>query len=129
MMTVGPAAWLRAIPAALWAALIWTLSSMPDVPGSSWVTIPFADKIAHFGLFFIQSLLLRWAGVPAWLAFSMATAWGGIDELHQRSVPGRDPDVWDFMADTIGAAAGSLRPSIRILNTQLSKARFSRPQR
>jgi len=29
--------------------------------------------------------------------------YGGMDEFHQHFVPGRSVDVYDFLADTIGA--------------------------
>jgi len=99
---------LRAAPAVLWAAGIWWLSSNPSPPGSSWLEIPHLDKVAHFGLFFVQAILLRVAGVNAPLAFLAAAAWGGIDEVHQRFVPGRAAELGDWMADAVGAALGTL---------------------
>jgi len=99
---------LWAAPAVLWAAGIWWLSSNPSPPGSSWLKIPHLDKVAHFGLFFVQALLLRLAGVNAPLAFLAALTWGGIDEVHQRFVPGRAAELGDWMADAVGAAAGIL---------------------
>ncbi len=99
---------LRVTPAVLWAAGIWWLSSNPSPPGSSWLEIPHLDKVAHFGLFLVQAILLRMAGVTAPLAFLAALAWGGIDEVHQRFVPGRAAELGDWMADAVGAAVGIL---------------------
>lgn len=97
----------RIAPAALWAASIWFLSSMPDPPGAGALSIPHADKIAHAGLFFVLAVLLRVAGARRWAAFAAATAWGVVDEAHQAFVPGRDADLADLAADAVGAAAGA----------------------
>jgi len=99
---------LRATPAILWAAGIWWLSSNPSPPGSSWLEIPHLDKVAHFGLFFVQAILLRVAGMSARMAFLVAITWGGIDEVHQRFVPGRAADHGDWLADVVGATIGAL---------------------
>ncbi|MBI5851851.1 MAG: VanZ family protein [Planctomycetes bacterium] len=36
-------------------------------------------------------------------AIGLAVAWGVLDELHQRSVPGRDCSVFDIATDACGA--------------------------
>jgi VanZ family protein len=74
------------------------------------------DKIAHFVLFFIlcglgwraffhqeASRVLK--GRALLFAFSMAVAYGALDEFHQIFVPGRIPDVYDLVADAFGALA------------------------
>lgn len=37
----------------------------------------------------------------------IASAYGISDELHQSFVPGRDCNVWDWLADTLGAIIGA----------------------
>ena len=37
-----------------------------------------------------------------------ASLFGASDEFHQSFVPGRDTDVFDWVADTLGATAGAL---------------------
>jgi VanZ family protein len=52
----------------------------------------------------------RWAGVTvgalasAWL---LAAAFGATDEWHQMYVPGRFPELRDWVADAAGALAGA----------------------
>ena len=64
------------------------------------------DKIAH-SLYFGTLSLLFWLGTGGrWpvLLFVIVSAIGGLDELHQATLPGRVADIYDFMFDT--AAAG-----------------------
>jgi len=35
------------------------------------------------------------------------SAYGAVDELHQYFVPGRNCNVWDWLADTLGAFLGA----------------------
>lgn len=111
--------WLRLLPALLWQALIWLLSSRPwptagGLVARLWLLLPQglrellpADKAVHATFYGILALLWVW-GLPlrqrigaAWL---LATAWGALDELHQAYVPGRTADLWDLLADAVGAA-------------------------
>ncbi len=99
---------LRALPALLWAGLIWWSSSTPG-DGSSWLSapwldLPMLDKVAHALLFGVLAALLRYAGASGRTAFVAAVAWGGVDEAHQAFVPGRTPDLADLAADAVGAA-------------------------
>lgn len=105
----GRAAWsvLRVVPAVAWAAGIWALSATPEPPGSGWAELPMADKVAHTGLFLVQALLLRLAGLGAPSALMLAVAWGALDEVHQTRVPGRTGDPWDLLADAFGAVLGA----------------------
>jgi VanZ family protein len=41
------------------------------------------------------------------IAAAIASGYGASDELHQAFVPGREPDLVDWAADTIGAVAGA----------------------
>jgi hypothetical protein len=64
------------------------------------------DKMAH-SLYFGTLGLLFWLGTGGrWpvLLLVVASAIGGLDELHQATLPGRVADIYDFMFDT--AAAG-----------------------
>jgi hypothetical protein len=45
-----------------------------------------------------------WSKWPAWLAVLIVSAFGVTDEWHQSFVPGRSCDVFDWLADTLGAA-------------------------
>ena len=70
----------------------------------------FADKLVHAAAFAVLGGLWAWAlGVKrAALLVSIAicVAFGIADELHQSTVPGRFPDVFDGIADTVGAVLG-----------------------
>ena len=118
-MTRGAAVPAFGSPAFLWgpvvlhAAIIFALSSIPDLgalPGGV------SDKSGHsIGYALLGMLLLRalaggrLRGVTwgrALLTIVLATLYGMSDELHQSYVPGRDADRLDVVADCIGAAAG-----------------------
>lgn len=115
----NPRVVLRLLPALLWQALIWLLSSRPwptagGLLARLWLLLPQAlaellpaDKALHATFYAILALLWVW-GLPlrqrigaAWL---LATAWGALDEWHQAYVPGRTADLWDLLADGVGAA-------------------------
>ncbi len=101
------------LPFVVWAIGIFTASSIPgaDFPDSP---IFSHDKILHFIVFFGFAFLLERAlhhqtRFPDLARYShlatlvIAVVYGSLDELHQAFVPGRDPDVFDLMADTTGA--------------------------
>ena len=94
-------------PAAVWALTILLLGSIPSLTPP--VDLPL-DKLGHFAMFAVLGALLAWglhrAGVRASLAWPLVfgALVGAIDELHQRSVPGRSSDVADFVADFAGCA-------------------------
>ncbi|MBI5608897.1 MAG: VanZ family protein [Deltaproteobacteria bacterium] len=109
---------LRLAPALGWSATIWWSSSrtwpearplLADLP--HWLlavlTVVPPDKLVHTAIYALLGALWRVglrghrAGVQAW---ALATAFGGLDELHQGWVPGRSSDPWDLLADATGAA-------------------------
>jgi VanZ family protein len=103
------------LPALAYAGLIFWLSSRPDplpfVP-RPWLS---QDKVLHAveyavlgGLVVVALWLLRVRpGMALLLGVVLASAYGASDEIHQSFVPGRDADVLDWVADTLGAAAGA----------------------
>jgi len=63
------------------------------------------DKLAH-SLYFATLSLLLWFGTGGrWpvLLFVMVSAIGGLDELHQATLPGRVADGYDFLIDALAA--------------------------
>lgn len=67
----------------------------------------------HIGEFAVLSLLsyrlahfyLRWPyQYLTLLVLLLAVGYGLLDELHQSYVPGRDPSLYDVLADVLGAA-------------------------
>ena len=102
----------------MWAAVIFVLCVMPqeDIPDPGF-QIPYMDKIVHFGMYFIASLLMayplerycRWnlreIGV---LAVTFACLFGGMIEIVQARFFARSGDWYDLLADVVGGAAGCL---------------------
>ncbi len=77
---------------------------MPDLFGSQ-------DKAIHFlvyGLLATTILrvppLARRPHLAPWWALIVASLFGMSDEMHQGFVPGRSMDIYDWLADTTGAA-------------------------
>ncbi len=79
----------------------------------------YQDKIEHFVAYGVLAFLLTLAlffqkrsNLLSSKAFSFAflfiLAYGAIDELHQLIVPGRYCDLYDWVADSIGASFGIL---------------------
>jgi len=94
-----------------YCALIFFLSSQSrliDTP----LDFPNKDKLIHATAYAVMAY-------AAWMAFRhhiekhlllalasvlFASAYGVSDEFHQSFVIGRDADVWDWVADTVGAS-------------------------
>jgi VanZ family protein len=102
-------AWL---PAMLWATAIFFLSAQPSLPDIA-PRISNFDKVEHFGAYALLGLSVAYAlrrgnarTLPktALLAILITSAYGASDEFHQRFVPNRSCDVWDWTADTVGGA-------------------------
>jgi VanZ family protein len=108
------------VAAALWAGLIFGLSS---IPGSG--VFPehpdFLNIVAHFGLYLVLAVLLALAfnsptrafWKTALIALVIATLYGVSDELHQFFTPGRSSDPFgsgkptDLIVDTLGSFIGA----------------------
>jgi VanZ family protein len=103
------------LPTALWAAIIFLLSSKSIRHRPSW-WFPHADKVIHAGLFGTLSFLVFLAfrrghelgrRAAAILAVTVAVGYGAVDEIHQRFVPHRSSDLRDLAADAAGAVAAA----------------------
>lgn len=102
------------LPVMFVCALIFTLSSFSQLPSPPEGV---SDKHEHFTIYFLLGLVLvralaggRLAGVTwpvAIVSILLVSAYGASDEFHQSFVPGRDTDVLDWRADTIGGAAAA----------------------
>lgn len=108
--------WLVAFgPALAYMLLIFVLSSFPIQLDLE--RVPFRDKGVHFVEYGTLGALLAHAlratyprshSLWIWLLAAVATVlWGALDEIHQAFVPGRNSDVADLVADTIGAVVGA----------------------
>jgi VanZ family protein len=133
----GGIAWLAV---AGWLAAIFAASSVPAtrapaVPRTVPATGIPTDKVAHVAEFAVLSLLIARALLyddrpmrPASAAFAATlagTAFGALDELHQRSVDGREAAWDDVAADAAGAVLGALVASR--LSSRSSRFRAPRP--
>jgi VanZ family protein len=94
------------IPVVLWAAVIFTLSSVPDLGTGlgTWDTV--LRKIAHTAEYALLGALVFRATRRAPTALVIASAYAVTDEIHQTFVAGRHGSPVDWLIDTAGAAIG-----------------------
>jgi VanZ family protein len=95
---------------------IWVLSSRSILPKPKGIFG--IDKIQHFIAYFVLAAAAglwfspdRWQKQkwkPFFVSAVVAAFYGVIDEIHQYFVPGRDCNVWDWLADAAGAVFGGL---------------------
>lgn len=101
---------VRWLVVAVWMAIIFVLSSQPQLPS---LPRPLWDMLlkkgAHFTAYAILAALLfaaLGAGRRAWgWAWLLAVLYACTDEWHQSFVPGRHPSPSDVLIDAGGAAA------------------------
>jgi VanZ family protein len=106
------------LPVLAWAAVIFTLSSVPDLSTGLGTWDLILRKCAHVTEYAVLgALLLRALGGDA-AAFAAGIAYAASDELHQHFVEGRHAAVLDVAIDAAGVAAGVL-----VLRTVLGRIR------
>jgi VanZ family protein len=100
------------IAAFAYAVLIIYWSVMPVTPT---VSVPYLDKAVHL----CQYLLFAWLLAQAvragslrqaeyfWLVWVYAASYGLLVEIIQMFVPWRSADMWDALANGIGAGFGA----------------------
>jgi len=88
--------------------LIFILSSFP--PPMELPLFSFADKLAHLLEYGVLASLIYFALKksqatvhPIFIPFLIAFLYGVSDEIHQYFVPGRDADLFDAVANGVGA--------------------------
>ncbi len=93
------------------------LSSQATFDLSVWEIVGF-DKVAHISAYFAYGLCVQFAyfglsGNPIkkkiilWTLI-ISALFGASDEIHQYFVPGRTCDIFDFLADMVGASLSLL---------------------
>ena len=96
------------LPVFVWAAVIFTFSSIPSLSTGlgTWDTI--LRKGAHLTEYAVLGVLLYRALGREPLALAVGIAYAATDELHQYFVPGRHASPVDVAIDAVGVAAGML---------------------
>ncbi len=102
------------LPVAVWAAVIFGLSSIPSLTSGLGFWDLVLRKLAHLTEYAILGLLLARA-LPEIPAFAVGVAYAASDELHQHFVPGRAGTPLDVALDAVGVTLGIL--SLRLLST------------
>ena len=102
------------MPPVLYAALIFHFSAesdpLPALTSLVWDKALHATEYAGLALLLCRAIRgegVGW-GLSIVLAVMVASAYAASDEWHQLYVPGRDSDILDWTADTLGAAVGSV---------------------
>jgi VanZ family protein len=91
-----------------WAALIFGLSSIPDLGSGlgGWDLV--LRKLAHAVEFGVLAALLVRALRDRWWAIALGIAYALSDEIHQSFVPGREGAPLDFAIDSVGVVVGAV---------------------
>lgn len=99
------------IPALSWAALIFTVSSLPNLKATQNNLLQeLINTVAHFIEYFIFTVLILYAirntrSFPRRelvAAGAIALLYSLFDEIHQYFVPTRMADVRDILVDSVG---------------------------
>ena len=96
------------LPVAVWAALIFTLSSVPDLGTGLGTWDLVLRKLAHTGEYAVLGALLLRALRRPLPAAALAVAYAASDEVHQHFVAGRQGRPLDVLIDAAGVLAGVL---------------------
>jgi VanZ like family len=94
------------LPVLAWAALIFALSSIPDLGTGLGGWDLALRKLAHAAEYAVLGALLVRATGRAGLALAAGTLYAVSDELHQALVPGRMGSPVDVAIDALGVACG-----------------------
>lgn len=110
------------IPGIAWFFVVLFLMCLPgeDLPPTDWLHINYLDKWAHVGVFGLLALLFCWPFYRSpfngkerkdyfiKIAISISL-WGlAIEFIQKFFIPGRNFDLLDWAADSIGALLGFL---------------------
>jgi len=94
------------LPVVVWAAVIFTFSSIPSLSTGlgTWDTL--LRKAAHMTEYAILGALLLRALGRELPAFLVGVAYAVTDEIHQHFVEGRHASAVDVALDSVGVAVG-----------------------
>lgn len=106
-----------------WAILVVILSTLSGnkVDEIPFMTLPHADKVAHFMLYFVFATLFihdvihykklnRLQKQILFISLLVIISYGGLMELLQGGIKSihRSEDIFDFMANSLGAIAAAI---------------------
>jgi VanZ family protein len=96
------------LPVVVWAAVIFTFSSIPSLASGlgTWDTV--LRKGAHITEYAILGFLLYRALEREASALAAGIAYAATDELHQHFVSGRHASPIDVAIDAVGISVGML---------------------
>jgi VanZ family protein len=94
------------LPVVIWAAVIFTFSSIPSLGTGLGVWDTILRKGAHMTEYAILGLLLLRAVGRELPALALGFAYAVSDEIHQHFVRGRHASPVDVLIDTAGVAIG-----------------------
>ncbi len=101
---------LSLVLAVVWMGVLFWLSHQPTLDTPS--LFSGQDKLFHAGVYGLLGILLLGAMRPDFSGYTgnqaltgalIASLYGISDEFHQSFVPGRSPEVLDWVADSTGA--------------------------
>jgi VanZ family protein len=95
-------------PVVLWAAVIFALSSVPNLGTDLGVWDTILRKCAHASEYAVLALLLYRAIGRDLPAFMIGLSYAVTDEVHQAFVRGRHASPFDVAMDAAGLALGLL---------------------
>lgn len=105
------------LPGILYSVLIYIISAQSNPPAPEF-NFEWGDKLNHAGAFGLMMLMtfraVRWLlpdrniRVQIMLALLYCLLYGATDEIHQSYVPERHADLFDWIADVVGAILGAL---------------------
>ena len=110
MVAARLTAWL---PVAVWAAVIFTLSSIASLDSGLGTWDIVLRKLAHLAEYAVLGALLYRALRREPAAIALGSLYAVTDEVHQAFVSGRQGSPLDWLLDTIGVVAGALLLSRR----------------
>src|ERR687888_1073852 len=96
------------LPVLVWAAVIFTFSSIPSLSSGLGVWDTVLRKCAHVTEYAVLGALLYRAFEREAPALAAGIAYAATDELHQHFVRGRHGAPVDVAIDAVGVALGML---------------------
>lgn len=115
---------LRYLPAAVGAAAIFAVSSMPRPPIPDALEFWNSDKLLHAAAYCVLATLVligarartgELGHAARFEAALVAALYGVSDEWHQSFVPGRSMSGYDLIADGVGATLGAFVVGVVLL--------------